>query len=319
MFFVVWMPVVLQLVLPLGLLAWLAFGRPMSRLSGILRVVMVGLYLLVVACAGLWLVLPWYTPVAYAIGLLLATISSAQRLRVVPPWPRGARGITGALALTVAAAAFLILLARVASGWRAPADPVDLLFPLHRGTYLIVNGGGSKLINAHLETLAAGERFRPWRGQSYGVDIEKLGPLGFRARGILPRVPAAYAIFGDSIRAPCAGAVVTAVDGVPEMRPPEMDRRHMAGNHVILGCGAVWVVLGHLRQGSVAVRAGDSVDIGEPLGRVGNSGNSSEPHLHIHAQRPGTPDAPLSGEPLPISFGGTYPSRNTRIRASGSS
>jgi hypothetical protein len=58
-------------------------------------------------------------------------------------------------------------------------------------------------------------------------------------------------------------------------------------------------------------------DVGEPLGRIGNTGNTGEPHLPIHAQRPGTGDAPLSGEPLPIRFGATYPSRNTRIRALG--
>jgi hypothetical protein len=65
------------------------------------------------------------------------------------------------------------------------------------------------------------------------------------------------------------------------------------------------------------LRCGDSVDVGEPLGRIGNTGNTAEPHLPIHAQRPGTGDAPLSGEPLPIRFGATYPSRNTRIRALG--
>jgi hypothetical protein len=69
----------------------------------------------------------------------------------------------------------------------------------------------------------------------------------------------------------------------------------------------------------LAVRAGDSVAVGEPLGRVGNTGNTGEPHLHIHAQRPGTQDAPLSGGPLPIRFGATYPSRNTRIWAPGRS
>ena len=87
----------------------------------------------------------------------------------------------------------------------------------------------------------------------------------------------------------------------------------MAGNHVILRCGDAWVVLAHLRQSTVAVHPGEPVDIGALIGRAGNSGNSDEPHLHIHAQRPGSTDAPLSGEPLAIRFGATYPVRNVRL------
>jgi murein DD-endopeptidase MepM/ murein hydrolase activator NlpD len=94
-----------------------------------------------------------------------------------------------------------------------------------------------------------------------------------------------------------------------------MDREHMAGNYVLLNCGASWILLGHLRKGSVRVEAGDSVETGDWVGQVGNTGNTGEPHLHIHAQRPGTTEAPLSGEPLPIRFGNRYPVRNARIKA----
>ena len=135
------------------------------------------------------------------------------------------------------------------------------------------------------------------------------------AGGILPHDPAAYVIYGASVHAPRVGGVLTAVDGIQEMRPPATDRRSMAGNHVILRCGGVWVLLGHLQRGSLAVRSGDTVAIDAPLGRVGNSGNTDEPHLHIHAQQPGPADAPLSGDPLPILFGATYPTRNARLRA----
>jgi murein DD-endopeptidase MepM/ murein hydrolase activator NlpD len=107
---------------------------------------------------------------------------------------------------------------------------------------------------------------------------------------------------------------VIAVDGAQDMPPPLADRTHMVGNHVILGCGAVWVVLGHLQRGSVAVHAGAVVEPGQPLGRVGNSGNTGEPHLHIHAQLPGTATAPLSGEPVPVRLGGRYLVRNDRVR-----
>jgi murein DD-endopeptidase MepM/ murein hydrolase activator NlpD len=45
-----------------------------------------------------------------------------------------------------------------------------------------------------------------------------------------------------------------------------------------------FALLGHLRRGSVRVRRGDRVRAGDLLGRVGNSGNSTEPHLHFHVQ-----------------------------------
>jgi hypothetical protein len=49
------------------------------------------------------------------------------------------------------------------------------------------------------------------------------------------------------------------------------------------------------------------------VGQVGNSGNSHEPHLHVHAQRPAQRGALLSGDPLPIHFDGRYLARNDRM------
>ena len=96
------------------------------------------------------------------------------------------------------------------------------------------------------------------------------------------------------------------------MRPAGDRPSPMAGNHVILVCDTVSVVLGHMRQGSLVVRAGDSAAVGDLLDRWG-TGTRASLHLRIHAQRPGALNAPLSGEPLWIRFGDIYPSRNTRI------
>ncbi len=145
------------------------------------------------------------------------------------------------------------------------------------------------------------------------MDLVRIDALGRRARGLRPSDPAAYFIFGDMVYAPCAGAVVGAADGIPDQRPPTTDRAHMAGNHVILACGGVWVLLGHLQHSSVLVSSGDRIAAGDLLGRVGNTGNSDEPHLHIHAQTPGTPEAPFSGTPLPIRLDGRYLARNDRV------
>jgi len=74
------------------------------------------------------------------------------------------------------------------------------------------------------------------------------------------------------------------------------------------------VLLAHLRQGSLRVGQGMRVTTDTVVGLVGNSGNTTEPHLHVHAQRPAAAGRPpLSGDPLPIRLGGRYLVRNDRI------
>jgi len=106
--------------------------------------------------------------------------------------------------------------------------------------------------------------------------------------------------FGQPILAPAAGRVVSVLDGVPDLvaRRSQVSRvpyvltqgsrarqgaAGLAGNHVILELagGGGFVVLAHLRAGSVRVRPDDQVTAGRVLGDCGNSGNSLQPHLHI--------------------------------------
>ena len=194
------------------------------------------------------------------------------------------------------------------------AKLVDLTFPLDTGTYLVVNGGYDLSINAHMMTLDISvPRFEAWRGQSYGVDIVKINAAGLRSSGIQPPEPGAYLIYGTRVLAPCSGEVVSRVDGLPDMQVPQTDRAHMAGNHVILRCDDAHVLLGHLQPGSLKVRTGTRVAVGDAIGAVGNSGNTGEPHLHIHAQLPGTALEPISGTPLPIRFNGRGLVRSDRV------
>lgn len=106
--------------------------------------------------------------------------------------------------------------------------------------------------------------------------------------------------------------VVTAVDGLPDHDPPATDTVNLAGNHVVIECQSVAVALAHLQSGSVAVGAGDAVTTGQPVGLVGNSGNTSEPHLHIHAVRASSGSI-LEGEGVPLLFEERFPVRNTLL------
>lgn len=159
-------------------------------------------------------------------------------------------------------------------------------------------------------------RFHAFRGQSYGIDLVKLGPFGLRAAGALPAALDRYAIYGEPVYSPCDGTVVTAFDGAPDMTPPQPDRAHMAGNHALIDCAGVHVLVAHFRPGTVRVRAGEQIGTTTLVGLVGNSGNSNEPHLHVHAQRPAADiSEPLSGDPLPVRFDARFIARNDRVVA----
>lgn len=319
--------IVAQLLIPLALLAWLGLGRPRTRTSWLARTVMAAGWLVVLRVAGLWTAIPQATLWLWIIALAATAALAFRRTRRAVWWPEGRWARAGTVVLGLAAVAMAVFAGRTLTWRTPPAGPaVDLAFPLRAGPYLVVNGGSSNVNNGHVGIPhRAMDRYR---GQTRAVDLIGIDLLGRRSDGLAPSDPAAYRIFGDTIFAPCAGPVITASDGLPDQPPPQVDRDNMAGNHVILQCdGAalgldsgpdarVWVVLAHMARGSVRVAAGQAVDTGEPLGRVGNTGNTDEPHLHIHAQRPGSPDSPMGAEPLVIRFEGRYLARNDRVAGS---
>lgn len=305
-----------QLLLPLVLIGWMLWLPARSRLGFGVQCVGSFAALAVMALRGIWLLPPWWMPYVFGAALVAAAWVGLRRSRPFRSAMPGTWGAWLVAASFVALGAVSLLGAAVAlhSHIPPPLPVVNLALPLAPGRYLVVNGGSDFSTNAHLFTLAASEpRLRDWRGQSYGVDLVQLDGLGLRAKGLQPADPRAYRIYGTRVLAPCAGRVVLSVDGLPDMQVPEMDRAHMAGNHVMLRCEIADVLLGHLSPGSVQVRAGVAVATGDWLGSVGNSGNTSEPHLHVHSQRPGRVGAPLSGDPLPILFDGRFPVRGDRI------
>lgn len=315
-----------QSAAPLALSLWLALAAPRSLIGFCIQLAATAAGLWALALLGIWLLPPWWASYGFGVGLGVAAWAGwRQRRPFVSLWPvtRGAWMVTVTfVALGVASACGLVISLRSRSVPPVPA--VNLAFPLGPGSYLVVNGGSDVCTNAHLMTLDTSvPRHHAWRGQSYGVDIVQLDALGLRARGVQPADPSAYRIYGARVLAPCAVQVVLAVDDLPDMPVPEVDRGHLAGNHVLLRCAkadagtdsgaGADVLLGHLRPGSLQVRAGVTVAVGDRLGSVGNSGNTGEPHLHVDAQRLGPTGAPLGDDPLPILFTGLYPVRGDRI------
>ena len=304
--------VLLQLLVPLALVARVGVVRERTRLSWALDLALAGSYLAAVTLAVPWLALPWYLPWVFAALLALAAAVGGRRADAEAAGSRRlallGHGLRGILVLLFAGITILALSGRQGFG----SDPVDLASPLRQGTYIVANGGSSEIINPHLKTRTA-ERFRDYRGQSYALDIVKVGSWGSRSDGLSPDAPDGFAIFGDTLHAPCSGPVVRAVDGAPDRLDRGQEPRTLEGNHVILDCGGAWVVLAHIQRGTVSVAEGVRVEAGDPVGRVGNSGRSDEPHLHLHAQTPGTEAAPLGGDPVPITIDGRHLVRNSRL------
>ena len=115
-----------------------------------------------------------------------------------------------------------------------------------------------------------------------------------------------YLAYGSQALAVSDGVVVTVKDGIPQNIPGENSRavpitlETVGGNHVILDIGkGHFAFYAHLQPGSIKVKVGDKIRRGQVLGLVGNSGNSTEPHLHFHI---GDANSPLGSEGLPYAI-----------------
>jgi Peptidase family M23 len=102
------------------------------------------------------------------------------------------------------------------------------------------------------------------------------------------------------------GRVIDVMDGLPENVPHsgkiaiDVDFANAAGNHVVVDIGyGLYALYAHMRPGSIRVRKGDIVKAGDMIGNIGNTGNSSEPHLHEHIDNQ---PSFLAGQGVPYEF-----------------
>lgn len=109
-----------------------------------------------------------------------------------------------------------------------------------------------------------------------------------------------YYCYGQPILAPAAGTVVWTRDSLPDNPPGVMDRQHATGNSIVIDHGnREFSLLAHLQPGSLRFHVGDHVPDGAIVGLCGNSGNTSEPHLHVHLQNG---PLPFAADGLPEPF-----------------
>ena len=120
-----------------------------------------------------------------------------------------------------------------------------------------------------------------------------------------------YGCYGATIVAPVNGTILKIYDQDPDQIPNQIKQnfKSILGNHIVLqpeGYGKDEVlVFAHLKPGSIQVAENDAVTSGRPIAACGNSGNTTEPHLHIHFMKALTPSYDFGyGLPLFISHSG---------------
>ncbi len=112
-----------------------------------------------------------------------------------------------------------------------------------------------------------------------------------------------YYCYGLPVLAPADGTIIHVFDGDPDMKVGELGGgTDPGGNQVVIEVAPnEYLFLCHLQPKSITVKVGDKLTAGQTVARVGNSGNTSEPHLHIHLQDAPPPDM---AEGIPLFFSG---------------
>jgi hypothetical protein len=171
--------------------------------------------------------------------------------------------------------------------------------PLHGGDWLVGNGPSNE--SGHRRALIPIGAM-PVIAQRFAFDYVRVDTAGRSFSGDRLRNASYYAEGNEAI-AVADGIVVETKDSIPENIPGPQSRavpitlETVGGNHVILDIGGGhYAFYAHLRPGSLRVRTGDHVRRGQVIGLVGNSGNSTEPHLHFHVA---DANSPLGAEGIP--------------------
>jgi len=147
--------------------------------------------------------------------------------------------------------------------------------PFH-DRWFVASAGDTINVNHHMAV----------RAQWYGVDFVKVsGPTGRSLKSGPGEQLTDHYSWDAEVLSPVSGLVVHTLDGLPDNPIGTKDEDQIAGNYVVIETADhSFVFLAHFKRSSISVRQGQSVTIGDTLGRCGNSGNSTMPHIHLHLQ-----------------------------------
>ncbi len=182
---------------------------------------------------------------------------------------------------------FTVIVCIIGAAYLFPLIPRSLPYPAEkecvildlpvRGLWLAGQAGASEITNGHITN-------------RYAIDILKLGRDGRLFKGKEKAVTDFYS-YNEAIYAPVDGKITQVVDSMQSDLMGNTDTDHPGGNYIIMDIGnGKYIYFGHLIKRSITVEQGQYVKAGTLLGNVGNSGNSTHPHLHMHVQNKPTSD-----------------------------
>jgi hypothetical protein len=172
--------------------------------------------------------------------------------------------------ICMAGAVFLFL--KIIQSYPFPSESECVLLDVPvRGEWLAGHAGATTATNAHFKN-------------RYAIDCLKIGPDGRFYREDENDVTDFYS-YKEPVYAPADGRITEVTDGFTSDVFGKPDTERPGGNYVILDLGnGKYFYVCHLMKGKIPVEEGQTVQAGDILGYVGNSGNTSFPHLHIHVQ-----------------------------------
>lgn len=185
--------------------------------------------------------------------------------------------------------------------YNTPTTGMNLTFPLQSGEFYISSGGNTSVVNNHFRSFP--------NSQQFAIDINELNSLGSVTSRPFAQESEKHMIYGRDIHCPCEGEVIDRMIDVPDNTTSSMqvDHSYGRGNYLDIRCDDLIVSLSHMQEGSVLPEIGAQLKPGQILGKVGNSGFSQEPHLHIQvAKYQG--DSVLIG--VPVRYDGDWLVRN---------
>jgi hypothetical protein len=142
------------------------------------------------------------------------------------------------------------------------------------GNYTVIHGGSISFLNHHSKS----------NSQRFAADIVKLNSRFFSSRNnFFSEELEHFESYQTTIFAPCEGKVISLENGKNDVNFNK-DLSDLKGNYLEILCSeGTKVLLAHLHKGSIRVGLNVNVKTGDAIALIGNSGNSSEPHLHIQA------------------------------------
>lgn len=190
----------------------------------------------------------------------------------------------------LAIASVLFLVSKYRETLPIPAGAVSLEYPLKNGKYLVTASGS--FLGIHNTPI-----------EKYALDISRFPSIGslfkFHQAGL-----DANETYNTPVYSPCVGYVKKMRDGVADQPIGITNPKLPEGNFIVIGCPNFYVMMAHFKKGSFKIKVGDKVQTGEVIALIGNSGNTTGPHLHIMAFS--TNDLTGKQTPLPITFNGRY-------------